>query len=127
MRERVGNNNNSTAADCYLGVQFKSGSAAIASVTLDSPADQAGLAPGDEVLALNGLRVKPGSWDDVFGAVARCGTALATLISRRGVVQEIQVVPGPQPPGDVTIQPSKNPTPQQQALRRGWLFEAVAE
>ena len=120
-------NNDTSAPDCYLGVQFKLGSASIASVTLDSPADRAGLAPGDEVLALNGLRVNSRSWSDVFGAVARCDKPLTALVSRRGVVLEIQVVPAPQPPGEVRIQPRADSTPQQDALRRGWLFEVASE
>jgi len=118
---------NTSAADCYLGVHFKSGSSSIASVTLDSPADRAGLAPGDELLALNALRVNSASWSDVFGTVARCDKPLIALVSRRGVVQEIQVVPGSKPPGEVRIQPREDSTPQQDALRRGWLCEATSE
>ncbi|MHC4851949.1 MAG: M61 family metallopeptidase [Planctomycetota bacterium] len=118
------NNSRNKNDSCYLGVQFKSGSSSLASVVLDSPADQAGLAPDDEVLALNGLRVTPGSWTELFAAVARVDEPLTALVSRRGVVREIEVVPGAPPPGEVKIQPCEDSNARQDALRQGWLFDS---
>ncbi len=114
---------NTWASGCYLGLQFVSASATVASIILGSPADLAGLAPGDELLALNGLRVNLTNWSEVFGTVARRDEPLTVLVSRRGHVQEIQVLPESQPPGEVEIRPCQDSTPQQDGLRQGWLFE----
>jgi predicted metalloprotease with PDZ domain len=124
LREKNSSKSKSSGNEaCYLGVEFKSGSSQLSSVLLDSPADKAGLAPSDEVLALNALRVTTGNWHDVFPAVARIDKPLTVLISRRGIVQEVEVIPGARPPGDVEIRPRDDSTPEQDTLRRGWLFE----
>ena len=83
----------------------------------------AGLAPSDEVLALNGLRVTALNWHEVFPAVARIHEPLTVLISRSGIVQEVEVVPAARPPGQVEIRRRKDSTSQQDNLRRGWLCE----
>ena len=82
------------------------------------------MAPGDEVLALDGLRVTSASWSDVFSSVARIDTPLTVLVARRGRVHEVEVVPGPQPPGNVEIRVGADTTEEQDRLRQGWLFEA---
>ncbi|MBL8734367.1 MAG: M61 family metallopeptidase [Planctomycetes bacterium] len=104
----------------YFGVSFNSGSTTVASVTLDSPADRAGIAPGDECIAVAGLRVDSSNWNDVFAAVARCGVAIEVLLARRGVITRLFVTPGATMPG-VAFEILDVATTEQQHLRDLWL------
>ncbi|MBZ0153493.1 MAG: hypothetical protein K8J09_18360 [Planctomycetes bacterium] len=104
----------------YLGVNFNSGSTTVASVTLDSPADRSGIAPGDECIAVGGLRVDSSNWNDVFPAVARCGVAIEVLLARRGVITRLFVTPGATTPG-VAFEILDGATAEQQQLRDLWL------
>lgn len=75
----------------FLGVQFEAGSTVVASVTFDSPAFVGGVQPGDEILALRGLRVDANRWPDVLAAAAKVGDAVDILLARRGVISSCQV------------------------------------
>ncbi|MFO1076497.1 MAG: PDZ domain-containing protein [Planctomycetota bacterium] len=103
-----------------LGVVFASGSTKIAAVLDGTAAARAGLAPGDEILGLQGLRVTDGSWGDVLRSVARPGEELEVLLSRRGAIRTLHVTPE-QGLGSValSLDPDADATVRQ--LRESWL------
>lgn len=103
-----------------LGVAFRQGSTEIASVTQHGAAYVAGLAPGDEVLALNGLRVTATNWQALFGAVARPEEPLEVLVARRGVVRTMTAVPS-RGLGTVRLALDEAPSESQLAARKAWL------
>lgn len=104
----------------FLGITFDAGKTTIASVQLDAPAHAGGLAPGDEILAIDELRIDSDRWQEVFQAVAVIGTPLEVLYARRGVVSRLQVLPTAGP-GVASVELDGKATPEQVALRAGWL------
>ena len=104
----------------FLGVQFEASSTTVASVTAGSPAHDAGIQPGDEILALSSLRVDSGRWQDVFQATARVGKPLAVLLARRGVVSVRNAIPQPSP-GTIALEIDEGAPPAARSLRDGWL------
>lgn len=104
----------------YLGLQFDAGQTTVASVTAGSPANAAGLQAGDEILAIDSLRVDSSRWQDVFQAVARVDQPLQVLISRRGVVQNRTATPA-KGPGTVALSVDEKANDEATALREAWL------
>jgi predicted metalloprotease with PDZ domain len=104
----------------YLGLQFDSGQTTVASVTVGSPASAAGLQAGDEILAIDSLRVDSSRWQEVFQAVARVDQPLQVLIARRGVVQTRTATPA-NGPGTVSLAIDDKANAEAAALREAWL------
>lgn len=104
----------------HLGITFDAGKTTIASLQADAPAHLGGLAPGDEILALQGLRVDNDRWQDVFQAVAVVGEPLEVLFARRGVIAQRKVVPMTSL-GAPWLELDSKASPEQIALRDGWL------
>ncbi len=118
---RFGVDTRITGADRpFLGISFEAGGTIVASVHAGSPADLAGIAPGDEILAIQGLRVDSSSWQDVYRAVARVGQALDILWARRGIIGTGSALPTPGQ-GTLQLSVSATATPEQLQLRDGWL------
>jgi predicted metalloprotease with PDZ domain len=111
------------AARPLLGVQFETGSLLVASVTAGTPADEAGLHPGDEILAVAGLRADSGRWADVWSAVAKVGQPVELLLARRGVIERAVVTPRPSP-GTVALEVDPAAPEGARGLLGGWLPEA---
>lgn len=109
----------------FLGIQFKGGTTTLSTVFEHGAADRAGLMPGDELLALNGLRVKSGSWAEVFDQSAASEQGLRVLLSRRGRILNIDVHPETRAPS-VKVVSVDSPTEDQLRLRRAWLFDPQA-
>jgi len=104
----------------HLGVTFAPGGTTIAGVEAGSPAHEAGIAPGDELLAVQQLRVDATRWQEVWKAVARIGAEAEILLSRRGVITRCTVVPR-RNRGTSVLELDPQPTPQQRLLRDAWL------
>jgi predicted metalloprotease with PDZ domain len=113
---------NPDASKPFLGVGFRAGTTVLASVTDGSPADTCGLAPDDELLAIANLRVKAGSWQATFGAVAQVDQPLELLIARRGVVRTVQVTPKGGP-GKVKLVVNDSAPDSQRAAGTAWMGE----
>ncbi|MCR9244390.1 MAG: PDZ domain-containing protein [bacterium] len=103
-----------------LGVTFAADTTRIASVTAGSPADTAGLHPGDELVAIGNLRTTSSLWRDVFRAQARVDEPLALLIARRGVMETLEVRPAPTT-SRVDLRQANDIDDRTAALRSGWL------
>jgi predicted metalloprotease with PDZ domain len=110
----------------FVGLQFEAGSTIVASINAGSPAHDAGLQPGDEILALAGLRVDSSRWQDVFQSVARAGAAIEVLLARRGVVQRRPVVPG-RATGTIALEVDESAPDAARRLRDGWLASKAKE
>jgi predicted metalloprotease with PDZ domain len=106
----------------FLGVQFESASTVVAAVTGGSPAHEAGIAPGDELIALGGVRVDAARWQDVWQSLAKVGAPLPLLYARRGLVATGAVVPRGSP-GTVTLAVDATADASARALLAGWLVE----
>lgn len=84
--------------ELYLGIILRPGhSGAVIGHVLDGgPAQQAGLAAGDEVLAINGLRVEGGDLD-VHLRTAQKEEILTVHVFRRDELMQFRLVPGDAP------------------------------
>ena len=105
-----------------LGLQLQPGTTVVATVHRGAAASIGGIAAGDEILALGGLRVTSSSFDEILRAVASPVQDLDVLAARRGRIIErrIQAEPaGERPNYRLEVLPSA--TTQQVQLRRGWL------
>lgn len=109
----------------YLGIAFQPGSTVVASVTRDGPAYTAAIAPGDEVLAADGVRTTAGNWQSVFRAVAAIDEPSELLLARRGMILTRTVRPCAHP-GTVKLRLRKNPSPEQRTAREAWLGKATS-
>ena len=109
----------------YLGVQFEPDRTVVASVTAGGPAFDAGLHPGDELLAIDGLRIDGARWQEVWQARAKVGQPAAMLYARRGRIGSCTVLPRAAP-GTVSLAVDPNAPAAAQTLLAGWLPERGA-
>ncbi|MBK8099248.1 MAG: M61 family metallopeptidase [Planctomycetes bacterium] len=105
----------------YLGLAFADDSTRISFVNDDGPALAAGLAPGDEILGLDGIRVQSASWSEVFGTIAAVGRSLRVLIASRGRILERVVTPTEPPVGTIGLEVLDAAPEPAVRLRRQWL------
>ena len=104
----------------FLGIAFRANSTFVASVTRDEPAFRGGVAPGDELLAVQQLRVTSDSWQTVFAAVAEVGAPVELTVARRGVLRTLRVTPAANP-GRVQLVADEGASPAQLEARAAWL------
>jgi predicted metalloprotease with PDZ domain len=106
-----------TLAQPYLGVVMESGNK-IKNVSRGSSAWNGGLNVNDEVLAINGERV-----DDVLERVAatKVNETLNFMISRDGMIKNIEVTIKAAPNKSWRIKQMDKPTQQQRAVLEKWL------
>jgi len=103
----------------WLGVQTK-GNSGIATVLDGSPAQEAGLYPDDDVVALDGWKV------DAAALLARCedkrpGDTVRVTVFRRDKLLEIPVVLGQKPADAAWLARVDKPTDAQKAAWQAWL------
>lgn len=106
----------------YLGVHFDGGSMLVGSVSRGSPAFEAGVHPGDELLAVDSLRVDSGRWAETWGAVAKLDQPVELLLARRGVVMRLVATPQ-RSPGTATIEIDPSASEDARRLLASWLPE----
>jgi len=92
----------------------------IAGVNTGSPAAVAGLGGNDEVLALNGFRVRSSTLGDRI-ADQHPGDTVTFTIFRNDKLRTIPVVLGKAPRTDYKTAKVNNPTPLQKAIFESWL------
>lgn len=87
-----------TKPGLYLGIMLRPGqrSPVITHVLDGGPAQKAGLAAGDEVLAVNGLRVEGDNMDTHLRG-APTGKVMDIHVFRRDELMQFKLVPGPAP------------------------------
>lgn len=82
----------------WIGAEFDAvgDRAVVRSVILDSPAYQAGLNAGDEIIALNGLRALKEDMDKL-GSFIQLNQSQEFMIARLGVIHKIEITPSTGP------------------------------
>lgn len=115
----VGGRNTGTAQRLSLGCKLK-GDGSIAQVLTGSPAQQAGLAGGDVLVALDGLSVSASSFARRLNALA-AGTAVPLHFFRSDELLQVQITPQPAPSDTWTLTLIDKPTPEVAQRRKLWL------
>jgi predicted metalloprotease with PDZ domain len=107
----------------WLGVQTVPGTARVAGVLDDTPAQAAGLAPGDEIIAVDGFRiVGDGDLRALLG-MRRAGSAVELSLFRRARLTALPVVLAPSPPTKLEIAAVADPDEARAARWRSWMRE----
>ncbi|MHC5062639.1 MAG: M61 family metallopeptidase [Planctomycetota bacterium] len=104
-----------------IGVQLQRAAPRIAKVFDGRPAQAAGIAPEDEILAIEDLRVTRDNYSDLFKQLAKAGEALRLLLSRRGKLFEVSVCPEPSPSAGYEIVALEGASEEATALGDSWL------
>lgn len=108
--------------DGYLGAstQVVNGRTTVTGVRRGGAAYADGLNVGDEVLAVDQVRVG----DDLQRLMAgrRPGETLTVLVNRSGLLRELPIKLLPSPLVSYRLEPVANPTAEQQALYKTWLY-----
>jgi predicted metalloprotease with PDZ domain len=110
----------------WLGVQTRelgSGRMAVTATLTGSPAEAAGLYPGDELVALDGFRLDDKSWRERLGA-RRVGERVRLALFRRDELLEVEAELSHKPPEAYTVQPDPAAPAAARALYQAWLGEA---
>jgi predicted metalloprotease with PDZ domain len=112
--------------DVRIGVQmkFEGGKAIVGNVLADTPAWRAGLNAGDELVALDGLRVGLESLPARL-ADRKPGDRVSLTVFRRDELVTVPFEIELTPPQRWDIRPVLQPTPEQVALRDDWLRAVV--
>jgi predicted metalloprotease with PDZ domain len=103
-----------------VGLYETGGSVRVGSVVSGSPAEAAGLSSDDELIALNGYRIRQSSFSDRIGEMKPGDTALFSVF-RNEKLRTIQVVLGKAPHTNYTTSKVKEPTPLQKTIFESWL------
>ena len=111
----------------YLGMTVKTeaGREVVKSVEAGSPAQQAGFDPGDELLAIDGLRVTAEQLGDRLKDY-RAGSTIQVTSFRQDQLRECALTLAAPRPGRYQIVPVENPTPAQEANFTGWLGTSLS-
>ena len=92
----------------------------VENVPRGTPADAAGVNPGDEILAIDDFRVLPDGLSARLAAY-RPGRTVVLLVSRREEVRRLDVTLGAEPPDQWTLRVRPDATPLQRAHLMAWL------
>lgn len=107
-------------ADLGLRTSAQQGRLTIAHVLDASPAQQAGLHPGDELIALNQLRIEPSEWATRLAAL-NPGEPVSLTVFRRDQLRQFAVTPAVRQPDTWTLTLDANPSLDVLARRQAWL------
>ena len=94
--------------------------AVIATVLEGGPAAEAGLFPGDEIVAVNGIRTKA---EDLKARIEELkpGQQASLLVSREGLMKDISVRAG-EKPAKLTVKQKVRATPSQKRTYETWAY-----
>ncbi|WP_218079937.1 M61 family metallopeptidase [Anthocerotibacter panamensis] len=109
----------------YTGLRLGEDKPVLKAVETGSAAQQAGLCPGDELIALNGLRVTTKNWSDLLKCYAP-GTRVVLTCFRRDELRSFELLLGDPQPSRYTLTPLPKLTAQQRTLYQAWLGKACS-
>jgi predicted metalloprotease with PDZ domain len=111
-----------TARAGWIGAKTKieAGRLLVDNVPRGTPAFDAGLNPGDEILAIDDFRVLPEKLDERLQAY-RAGQKATLLVARREELKRLAIVIGAEPANAWLLIPRRNQTPAQRAHFERWL------
>lgn len=112
------------AAQPALGLTMAADGRTVESVLAGSPAAGAGVAPGDELLAVDGVRV-PSSGPQTIVKHLRVGSTVPLTLARLGKVRELPVTLQPPPAPKRTLR-IKDDNGSARARREAWLGADIA-
>ncbi len=106
----------------YLGIKVKSngGKEKVSFVTMDSPAALAGIDAGDELLAIDGLRVTGEQLSDRLQDY-QSGDTINITFFHQDQLKSVEVKLEPPQPVRYEVQESKDASPEQKTMLDGWL------
>ncbi|MCF1426964.1 MAG: PDZ domain-containing protein [Shewanella sp.] len=103
-----------------LGVKLKSGTLTMEHVKRDGPAWQAGLHAGDEIVAINDLKVTPVGFDKRISDFD-VGDEISVTLFANDKLKTVKVTLGEAPIGKAQILGIANASEQQKAFLKAWL------
>jgi predicted metalloprotease with PDZ domain len=103
-----------------LNTQSVDGKLIVAGVTADSPAQNAGLMAGDEVVEAEGAKATPGNLNDLLAA-RKPGDRLKLTIARGGATLELAATLGRNIRRTYGLKPEPDPNPLQVKILNDWL------
>jgi predicted metalloprotease with PDZ domain len=108
--------------EAWLGVSTKKTGQTleVTYVPTDSPAHKAGIYPGDEIVAVDGWKVKGGNLADIIGSKT-AGGRIEMHLFRRGELRSVGVELGSAPPDIYRVNTREDASDEALALLRGWL------
>ena len=106
----------------WLGARMRTenGRLMVENVPRGTPAIDAGLNPGDEILAVDDFRVLPENFSDRLQAY-RPGTRVTLLVARRDELKRLTVTFGAEPGNRWMLSVRPGATPEQRARLAAWL------
>lgn len=106
----------------YTGLRLRDadGFAAVTAVLSDGPAYAAGLNADDQIVALNGRRLRAGDLDARMKKI-RPGEPVRVTFLRADELREIEFKAGEKSPAGWTIKPVEEPTDLQRAVYESWI------
>lgn len=105
----------------YLGIGLSLGkSLVVENVIEGGPAAEAGLTPGDEILAVDRMRLVPGRIESLL-AETPPGKKHTFMVDRSGELREFDVVLGRRPGVSISIRPRKTAGALQKSVCKSWM------
>ncbi|MCI4335031.1 MAG: PDZ domain-containing protein [Thermoplasmata archaeon] len=106
----------------YLGVEvaLERGEVRVREVLDGTPARRAGITPGDELVAIDGMRVTAATFHERMTRIPP-GTATELTLFRRGAIQSVALTAGTPPPEKYRIEPVAEATPLERKVYEAWM------
>lgn len=106
--------------DLGITTQTSEANLIVATVRSDSVAREAGLSARDEIIALDGIRVRPQNFDYLLSKY-KPGDRVKLLIARRNRIMTIEVTLAPKKERPFRIKPMAQPDSLQKQILESWL------
>ena len=121
---KLGPKSKTAVSKGYLGIKIKqeAGKVQVGSKLFTSPADKCGLAAGDEIIALDNLRVDS-SVLQFYISNKKAGDVVSILISRDGVVETLHATLDEMPQIENRVYKKDQASNEERALFKHWMEE----
>ncbi|NNF67687.1 MAG: PDZ domain-containing protein, partial [Gammaproteobacteria bacterium] len=107
----------------HVGLRNASDRVFLTTIFTHGPAHRAGLSSGDELLAINGMRVTPASYKEILGRY-RAGDTIEVDVFRRDELHRVSVELDPPPLSAVRIEIDSSASDKAVKARQAWLSGA---
>lgn len=106
----------------YLGIETRldGGFARVTSVRDGSPARRGGIDPGDELVALDGVKVAAEKFAESLERFPP-GTTVPITVFRRGLLTQLEVTTGKAPPAEYEFSVREDASESERKVYEGWL------
>ncbi|MBT8132331.1 MAG: PDZ domain-containing protein, partial [Gammaproteobacteria bacterium] len=107
----------------HVGLRNASDRVFLTTIFTHGPAHRAGLCSGDELVAINGMRVTPSSYKEILGRY-RAGDTIEVDVFRRDELHQVSVELDPPPLSAVRIEIDSSASDKAVKARQAWLSGA---